>query len=221
MSRTKYPRTPHMPFSPGHSPDDRKLGSLVHFEGKEVVITLKRDGENTSLYTNGFHARSIDSRHHPSRDWVAAWHANMAHNIPAGFRICGENLWARHSLAYTDLTSYFEGFSVWDETNTALDWDATLEWFALLDIVPVPERWRGVFDLTVVHQLVDELNLDTEEGLVMRLAGRIRYEDFARSYAKWVRKNHVTTDKHWMHTTLVTNQLREGAAAFRKQEGTS
>jgi hypothetical protein len=197
-----------MPFSPGISRDDRKLKTLAHFQGEEVVITLKRDGENTSLYTDGFHAKSIDSRHHPSRDWLANWHARFAHDIPSGWRICGENMYARHSLGYTDLASYFEGFSVWDETNTALDWDVTLEMFELLSIVPVPVKWRGIFDERAVHRLIAELDLERDEGLVMRKAARIRYEDFGRSYAKWVRKGHVQTDDHWMHAAVVPNGLR-------------
>ncbi|WP_126223385.1 RNA ligase family protein [Burkholderia ambifaria] len=208
MGRQKYPRTPHMPFSPGATLDDKTLRSLAHFRGEEVVITLKRDGENTSLYRDGFHAKSINSRHHPSRDWLAGWHARFAHEIPDGWRICGENLYARHSLAYTDLPSYFMGFSVWDETNTALAWDDTLEVFALLDIVPVPEVWRGLFDEAVLHRLVRELDTTQEEGLVMRRAGRIRFEDFGRAYAKWVRADHVQTDEHWMHASIVPNGLR-------------
>ncbi|MBK3780275.1 RNA ligase family protein [Paraburkholderia aspalathi] len=206
-SRHKYQTTPHMPFSPGSTRKDKILKSLAHFHGEDVVITLKRDGENANLYTDGFHAKSIDSAHHPSRDWLANWHASFAHDIPQGWRICGENLYARHSLPYTDLASYFEGFSVWDETNTALDWDSTLEMFELLSIVPVPVKWRGIFDERVVHQLVAGLDLEKDEGLVMRKAGRIRYEDFGRSYAKWVRKNHVQTDDHWMHAAVVPNGL--------------
>jgi len=206
--RQKYPTTPHMPFSPGVSREDKVLRSLDHFIGKEVVVTSKRDGENTNLYKDGFHAKSVDSRHHPSRDWVAAWHARFAHDIPEGWRICGENLYARHSIAYTNLKTYFEGFSIWDETNTALDWDSTLEMFELLAIEPVPVKWRGVFDEKMIHQLVRELNTEVEEGLVMRLAGRFRFEDFAMSLAKWVRKDHVQTDEHWMHAAVVPNLLR-------------
>jgi hypothetical protein len=206
--KQKYPTTPHIPFSPGVSRQDKVLRSLSHFEGRPVVITSKRDGENTNLYSDGFHAKSVDSRHHASRDWVAAWHAQFAHDIPEGWRICGENLYALHSISYTDLTSYFEGFSVWDETNTALDWDTTLDIFRLLDIEPVPVKWRGIFDEKVIHQLVRELDTEVEEGLVMRLAGRFHFDDFAQSLAKWVRKDHVQTNDHWMHQAIVPNQLR-------------
>jgi hypothetical protein len=205
--RQKYPTTPHMPFSPGVTKKDKMLRNLDHFQGEEVVITLKRDGENTSLYRDGHHAKSVNSAHHPSQDWVASWHARFAHDIPEGWRICGENLYAVHSIGYANLPSYFMGFSVWDATNTALDWDDTLEFFELLDIEPVPTLWRGIFDAQVIHRLVRDLDTDLEEGIVMRRAGRIRYADFGQSYAKWVRKNHVRTSRHWRHAAVVPNGL--------------
>lgn len=110
MTFYKYPRTPHLPFSPGVGGDDKILKDLSTLRGRDCVVTLKMDGENTSLYTNGFHARSLDGRHHPSRDWLKAYYATFAHEIPQGWRICGENLYARHSLAYDALPSYFLGF---------------------------------------------------------------------------------------------------------------
>jgi hypothetical protein len=42
----KYPRTLHLPWSPGLTNDDRQLKSTEHFEGREVVVTVKMDGEN-------------------------------------------------------------------------------------------------------------------------------------------------------------------------------
>jgi len=117
----KYPRTPHLPWSPGVSADDITQFSLLSFEGADVVVTEKMDGENTSLYRDHSHARSLDSIHHSSRDWLKQWHGTFAHNIPLGWRICGENLFARHSVRYDHLASYFYGFSIWDDTNQALD----------------------------------------------------------------------------------------------------
>ena len=66
----KYPRTPHLPWSPGASSDDVLLIDTQMFMGKPVVISEKMDGENTTLYADRLHARSLDSRHHPSRTWV-------------------------------------------------------------------------------------------------------------------------------------------------------
>lgn len=63
----------HVPHSPGTQSDDRLLKTLDHLLGVEVVITEKRDGENTSLYSNHMHARSLDSKHHESRNYFEAF----------------------------------------------------------------------------------------------------------------------------------------------------
>lgn len=207
MSRVKYPRTMHLPFSPGCSSDDKVLTSVEHLVGEDVVATLKMDGENTSLYRAGYHARSLDSRHHPSQDWLKRFHATFAHEIPEDWRICGENLYARHSLAYDSLPSYFMGFSVWNEQNVALGWDDTLEFFELLGIVPVPVLYRGPFDEAVLRKLAKSLDTRTQEGFVVRRTGPIPYEAFGQSVAKWVRPGHVQTDEHWMHKAVTPNQL--------------
>jgi hypothetical protein len=208
MDRYKYPRTPHLPFSPGASNDDKILTSLRHFIGREVVLTTKMDGENTSLYQDGFHARSIDGRHHPSRDWLARFHAGIAHEIPSGWRICGENLFARHSIAYDALPSYFLGFSVWNELNQALSWDETLEVFSLIGVEPVPVLYRGLFDAARLESIARGLDTSLVEGFVVRFAEAFEYEHFGQSVAKWVREKHVQTDVHWMHSSIVPNRLR-------------
>lgn len=206
---TKYPRTPHVPWSPGASSDDRVLDDLAHFAGEEVVVTEKMDGENTSLYCDGFHARSLDSRHHPSRDWLARRHAEIAHEIPVGWRVCGENLFARHSIPYPALPSYFLAFSVWDDNHRALGWDETLQWLQLLDLQPVPVLWRGMFDLKVLERMAGSLDAQACEGWVVRKAASFAAAEFSCSVAKWVRAGHVTSSQNWMHQQIVPNGLRE------------
>jgi hypothetical protein len=98
-SYVKYPRTLHLPWSPGATSDDRIHTNLSGFEGEEVVITEKMDGENTSLYRDYYHARSLDSNSHPSQSWARQFHAQISWNIPEGWRVCAENLYARHSIA--------------------------------------------------------------------------------------------------------------------------
>jgi hypothetical protein len=66
----KFPRTPHLPFSEGVQEDDRIIESLDALLNHEVVVTKKMDGENTTMYRDHIHARSLDRRSHPSRDWV-------------------------------------------------------------------------------------------------------------------------------------------------------
>lgn len=208
----KYPRTPHLPWSPGATSDDVYLADVSHFEGREVVVTEKMDGENFTLYHDHCHARSIDSRHHPSRDWIKRKHGEICHQIPEDLRICGENLYAEHSIRYEDLPSYYMVFSVWNnEENYALSWDDTLEWCDLLGLEHVPVLYRGEWDEDRIRALTDdgEIDTDQQEGYVVRVTDEFHYDEFGQSLAKWVRPNHVTTSDHWMHQEVVPNELDE------------
>ncbi len=208
--QVKYPRTHHLPWSEGMHSDDRMLKDVAHFEGKEVIVTEKRDGENTSIYHDFIHARSIDGRNHPSRAWVKNLWGQIAHELPEGWRICGENMYAQHSIAYDSLESYFEGFSMWDDKNRRLHWDEMLAYFEMLGIKPVPVLYRGVFDEKVIRSLYDsKKDWATMEGYVVTLVEGFDYKDFRRSVAKFVRKNHIQTTKHWMHgQRIIPNQLK-------------
>ncbi|MFJ2761279.1 RNA ligase family protein [Streptomyces prasinus] len=215
--RVHYPRTPHLPWSPGAMSDDVRAGDLSGLRGHEVVVTEKLDGENTTLYADGLHARSLDSAHHPSRAWVKSLQGRIGAEIPHGWRVCGENLFARHSLAYGDLESWFYGFSVWDGGDRCLDWDRTVRFLRRLG-VPVPRvLWRGVFD----ERALRALRLDTvrQEGYVVRTAEGFDRREFGRRVAKWVRERHVRTDTHWMHAAVVENVLGPNAALWAVRSG--
>lgn len=198
-SYTKYGRTFHLPHSPGIHDDDKALRSYEQFEGRDVVITLKMDGENTTCYSDGhIHARSIDSRGGEDRAWVKKFLSeNVCYNLPEGWRVCGENLWAEHSLRYENLESYFLGFSIWNERNVCLSWAETLEWFELLGITPVQELAHGEFQLDMLKWVESVLRPERDEGYVIRLADSFKYGDFKKSVAKYVRAGHVQTTKHW------------------------
>ena len=206
--RVKYPRTFHLPSSPGASDDDKVLTDLSAFEGREVVVTVKMDGENTTMYPDYMHARSLDYSPHPSRSWIKGLHAAVGPNIPSGWRICGENLFARHSIEYANLSSYFQLFSVWNDRNECLSWDETVQWAELLDLTTVPVLYRGPWTDDILHMMPAQHLGDTCEGYVVRLAGSFTYREFVRSVAKYVRAGHVQTDEHWKHQAVVPNGLR-------------
>jgi len=213
MKLFKYPKTMHLPWSPGLQNDDRLLPSTKVFDGKEVVISIKKDGENTSIYTDHIHARSLDSQNHPSRNWVRAFAAKFQKDIPVDWRICGENMYAMHSIFYKNLPSYFLGFSIWNDHNVCLNWDETLEWFKMLGITPVEQLYRGIWDEKLVESLImanGSFMGEGEEGYVVRTVEEFKYEDFQKHLAKYVRKNHVQTDEHWMNKEIVKNGLAEG-----------
>lgn len=200
----------HLPWSPGLQNDDRLIQSLDGFEGKRVIVTEKFDGENATLYPDHYHARSLDSRHHPSRDWIKAFHASIKQDIPEGYRICGENMYAKHSIFYDQLPSYFLGFSIWDQYNNCIPWDETVELFELIGIEPVTVLYDGSWEVfRDGHEFMDQIVADFgKEGYVVRIADQFAGFDFKRYVAKYVRKDHIQTDEHWMQSELIPNVLR-------------
>jgi hypothetical protein len=211
MEMSKYPRTPHLPWSEGASNDDKLLKNVDHFSGKSISISIKLDGENTTMYRNGLHARSLDSKDHPSRHWVKAYHASVRHNITKGWRVCGENLYAKHSIHYLNLPSYFMVFLIANENNLCLSTEETEYFCEQNGFTHVPVIYRGIGgplieSFSAVEALVQG---NFHEGYVVRLSDDFRLENFDVSVAKYVRKNHITTDDHWMYKEVVPNQLKD------------
>lgn len=205
----KYPRTYHLPFSGAKTKDDKTLKDTKHFEGKEVVVTLKMDGENTTMYNNYIHARSIDSGNHESRNYVKNIHGKIMGDIPEKWRICCENLYAKHSIEYNKLESYAYIFSIWDQDNRCLSWDQTKEWSQLLNIPLVPILYEGLYDEKKIKALIsDKYQNEEMEGFVVRLKSDFSYRDFKKSVAKYVRTNHVHTHGHWMNQRVIPNKLK-------------
>lgn len=165
---------------------------------------------NCTMYNDHIHARSLESKDHPSRHFVKGIWSSVKHRIPEGWRICGENLFAKHSIHYQDLDSYFQVFSVWNEKNVCLDWFNTGVFCRSLGLKTVPMIWTGKYDK---HDICDFFttyrNNRDIEGYVIRLSDEFHYDDFDKSVAKFVRKNHVQTDEHWMNQKMVPNHLKK------------
>lgn len=212
MNRYKYPKTLHFPWSPGLQNDDRLIQSLDGFVGKRVIVTEKLDGENTSMYNDGIHARSIDGRHHPSRDWVKAFHGQIQHYLNEHERVCGENVYAEHSIRYENLDTYFYGFSLW-HADFCFSWDTTLIRFEEMGITPVPVLYDGIWNEEYIRKLgemiMNEEPGDPCEGYVVRTADGFKIDDFQKCVAKFVRKDHIQTDEHWMAKPVVPNGLKK------------
>lgn len=209
----KYPRTFHLPWSPSKTDDDRAMTDPdAAFGGVDIVMTEKLDGENTTFYRDYLHARSLDYAPHPSRDRIRALHASIAHDIPDGYRICGENVYAVHSIEYETLPSHFLVFSVWNEKNECLSWDETVYWAHLLGLATVPVLARGQWDedrVRAYDDVPDSRYGREREGYVVRRADSFHYRSFRQSVAKFVRKDHVQTDDHWKSRPVVPNRVRQ------------
>lgn len=215
----KYPRSLHLPHSPGATDDDKVMKDYTCFEGKEQVYTEKMDGECSTLYNFHSHARSLDSAHHPSRDWLKGLWGNIKHEIPDGWRICGENLYARHSIEYASLESYFLVFSIWNEKNICFSWKETEELSAIFGLKTVPVLHVGPFDLEFMKNFHNRLDLSKQEGFVVRNSNGFHYDDFGENLAKWVRPSHVQTDEHWMFNKITPNGLKDGNKNFEGRTG--
>jgi ATP-dependent RNA circularization protein (DNA/RNA ligase family) len=210
----KYPKIYHVPKSPGITRDDKVL-SEIEFANlcslPEIVVTEKMDGENTTMYSDYIHARSVEYASHPSRSKIRALHAAIANDIPEGWRICGENLTAVHSIFYDSLPAIFLVFNVWNEHNVCLSWDDTCEYAKLLGLFTVPMLYRGsgISLSEKLDELIATTDFDKHEGFVIRNAGAFPYETFQTNIAKYVRAGHVQTDAHWKYQTVKYNTIVE------------
>jgi hypothetical protein len=198
MVPRKYPRTYHLPDSPGSTGDDRIQQDLSGLVG-DLVVTEKMDGGNLTFTREVMHGRSLDSGTHAWDQRAKALWARVSPHIPAGWRISGESMWARRSVAYVGLPGVFLVFGVWDETDTLLDWDSTVEWAGLWELPVVPLVYRGSDLAAARGAWAARLSAEASEGFVVRTAGRIARADFPRRCLKWVRPEHVRTTAAWRH----------------------
>ncbi len=207
-TRVKYPRTPHLPWSPGIGEDDILLDSLQHLETLNVVVTEKLDGENTTLYRDYLHARSVDGASHVSRNWLKRFHAAIGYKISPDMRICGEYMFAQHSIFYDHLSSYFYVFAIF-QNELCLSWDDTVAWCKNLALEPVPILYRGPWNESQIRSCWRNVSYygNEQEGYVVRNAAAFRFADFKSNVAKYVRADHVRTTKHWQRAAVVANQL--------------
>lgn len=203
-----YPRTRHMKGSPGATPDDIITTDndwIIPFLNREIILSEKLDGENTSITNQSVYARSK----YPS---INPWSVNIRELFPYvkdyisdDEIVFGENLYAIHSIEYNNLPSYFHIFAVFNtKENIWYSWDDVVDFAGVLDLPTVPVLFRGT--ISSEKELMDMINSFMskpstygieKEGVVMRLASEIKPEDWNNSVAKWVRANHVRTNKRW------------------------
>lgn len=197
LTATKYPKTFHFDFSLSLQNDDRKLESIDNFIDKRVIVTEKLDGENSTIYSDYYHPRSIIDDGHPSRGWLKQFASTFNYKIPNNWRVCGENMFAEHSIIYNELESYFYCFSIYDENNICIDFDSTLEFCNEFGILHAPVLYDGIFDYNLIKEIYQKLDYSKQEGIVCRIADSFHYSEFGKCVAKAVRPKHIQTDEHW------------------------
>ncbi len=207
----KYPRSFHLPWSPGGTRDDKRMASVAGLIGTEIVVTEKLDGSNMALTREAVFARSNSGPpSHPSFAWAKALQARIGGQIEPGVTLFGEYCYAVHSIIYEELPGYFFLFGVRDDASGAWwEWDLVTAQAGLLELPTVPELFRGVVESEgALERLVRGVGGGVSvfggerEGVVARVTRGFGDAEFAGVLGKYVRADHVQTDEHWMFQEL-------------------
>ena len=164
---------------------------------------------NCTIYDDHIHARSLENSSHPTRDWVKGLWSRISYLIDDNMRICGENMYAVHSLKYENLKSYFYMFSIWID-NKCLSWDETVQYASILGLETVPVIYDGIYNRELIEKVFKKHESENE-GYVIRIADEFTYMNFKKSIAKYVRPEfrQVLNNSHgkWISKKIETNIL--------------
>ncbi|MGB0864716.1 MAG: RNA ligase family protein [Saprospiraceae bacterium] len=136
----KYCRSLHAQISLGTTSDDRFMpnGYMDAFSKMDnLILTEKLDGQNNCFNKQGVFARShtAPSNHPWDKPLRDRW--KLIKDDLGELEIFGENMYGIHSIAYTELESYFYVFAVRDG-DTWLSWEEVQFYANMLDFPTVP-----------------------------------------------------------------------------------
>lgn len=227
LTPQKYPKTPHLPFSPEVKDDDISLNEhhCSLFVNQEVIITEKVDGGNCQLFQGKVYARTTSKEAtHKSFSAIKQLYSQFSYMVPDEIAIFGENMFGIHSIEYDALESFFYMFGVMDYSNNNngeassdstedgrwWSWEQVEEYADQIGVPTVPVLFKGTF--SSVQQIKDWMEKemrkrssavggrDGAEGFVIRTVHGFANKDFERCVAKFVRKGHIQTDEDWSRT---------------------
>jgi len=214
VGKANYPKTPHLPFSPGINPDDTRTSDCQKILSREVVITEKLDGGNCCIKADVARQRlqvfgrtHAQPTEHASFSAVKELASCLEYDQLGDVEIFGENMQAIHSIEYGNLTSYFYVFAA-RRSGDWLSWDETRDLAKRLGLATVPEVFRGALSERDLQCCLEQWQMDpsaldaqkTPEGFVVRHAAGIPGGSFAECIGKFVRENHIQTDESWKRT---------------------
>lgn len=117
--------------------------------------------------------------------------------------IYGENLYGIHSIEYNKLPTYYFMFAARNNERW-YSWKEVEEMASILELPTVPVLMIRKFDSPKdLEETINKLMSNgsqygnTIEGVVVRNADSFKISDFYKNVVKYVRKNHVQTDKFW------------------------
>jgi hypothetical protein len=215
----KYPRTFHLPYSPGATNDDKIAPNVDFLLNTPLVITEKIDGGSCMMSNTDIFARTHSGPPtHPSFNIGKAIHASIKHELIDGLDYFGEYCYAKHSIEYTELPGYFLLFGIRtyiDGNGWWKSWQSVKSFAKGLNIPTVPELEKLTVSSEKELQKAVEKHMcepsvcgGEREGVVVRRAEAFSVREFSKAVLKMVRKNHVQTSEHWMNQEITPNKLK-------------
>lgn len=193
----KFPRIPHLPFSPGATPDDERVGDMREFLGYPVVLTEKMDGANVCLTSETVYARSHSG---PATgrmfDELKAYHARVRHLILPEISVFAEWCKAVHTIEYAaeNFPRLFVIAVRNDHVASWLGWEYTSYWAGRLGAAPVPTIEVAQFENASQFERTVRAAAERRscwqaprrEGVVVRPVSGVADSLFGSHFAKFV-----------------------------------
>jgi len=212
----KYPSTSYFAFSPNlqQARETNPIININNLLGYPLIFTIKMDGSNISMSYERVVARNGKDARHRSFDYVKSIQAQKGSKIPKDVQVFGEWLYAKHSIHYKDLKSYFQIFAVYNkEKHIFLGWADVERMARTLGEPTVPVLHTATYNNK--HQLEadimrygEQVISQGQEGIVVRSIHPYHYSQFPEYLAKYVRKDHVAKKaKHWQTERIIRNEM--------------
>lgn len=186
----------------------------------EVIVEEKLDGANTGIirHKQGFSLQKrgslVGQSEHAQFQYFHNWSSYQNYdklmNLPNGFIVYGELMYACHTVYYDELPDYF---LVFDIINTKkerwMDRDERDDFCNQYKLHQVPLINKGYFHLDELYGMIpDKSNFGNEpaEGIVIKRytkKGYIRTKLVRPEFVKRLEEN-----EHWIHSSLKVNKLK-------------
>lgn len=183
---TKYPKTPHLPWSSVSDPKDTILYTYKELVGEEIVITEKLDGENCIITKNDIILKDRDIKRDIDKKLLEIAY-QIQKSISEYDTIVLESMFHSLSINYDKLERSVYGISYWKE-DLCLSWENTTTFFNAIDVITPPILYNGSWNNKVIIDLNHRINnSDSMEGYVVRIKKEFKKKDFDKSIAKYVK----------------------------------
>jgi len=195
-------------FSEELHSDDKTIA--IEYEddilNSDCVMTIKLDGGNCCIKVlEGVLARTHSTvASCPSFNYIKNVHYfAKLHLLNPDYWYFGENMYAIHSIEYSELDDYFYLFNIYDSKNDIwLSWEDLNIEAQRCNFKMVPFVIAGKLTTERIKHTIETCKNSSVlgglvEGFVIRKVGAFKGDDFSKNVVKWVRKGHVQTDEHW------------------------